>query len=228
MIKTEERLVDSSSSHHIYPSRHILPLQHYENHNQQDEKPILSYMESEPCDMGNSKQGRYVIQYPSGQHDHHSNLIKLQPPSPNGQKHAVAMFPPVISTSMCIPVTNPTSHSAISTIKYSGSGGNGIVDSRHNSNISPPSSTSNLNGISINASMDMSNYSQNTSSESLSKSTTQIDQPLSAPDTTKKSSGGRRAEKPPLSYINMIANAIKESPNRRCTLSEIYIFLQKR
>lgn len=50
----------------------------------------------------------------------------------------------------------------------------------------------------------------------------------SAPDTTKKSSGGRRAEKPPLSYINMIAMAIKESPQKKLTLSEIYTYLQKR
>lgn len=237
MIKTEERLVDSSSSHHGYPVRHILPQQQYDNHHHQDEKPILSYLESEACDMGNGngKHNRYVIQYPPLQHDphlikvqpsshqeHRATLIKMQPPSPPGTKHSVAIFPPVITTSMCLTSANP------STIKYCGSAGNGVIDSRHSSNISPPTSTSNINGVSMNASMDMPNYAQNTSSESVNKSTTQIDQPLSAPDTTKKSSGGRRAEKPPLSYINMIASAIKESPNRRCTLSEIYHFLQKR
>lgn len=47
------------------------------------------------------------------------------------------------------------------------------------------------------------------------------------PDTTKKS-GGRRPEKPPISYINMIVMAIKDSPNKRLTLSEIYAFLQER
>lgn len=47
------------------------------------------------------------------------------------------------------------------------------------------------------------------------------------PDTTKKS-GARRPEKPALSYINMIAMAIKESPTGKLTLSEIYSFLQKR
>lgn len=52
-------------------------------------------------------------------------------------------------------------------------------------------------------------------------------QDMSSPDTTKKS-GGRRPEKPALSYINMIAMAIKESPTGKLTLSEIYSFLQKR
>lgn len=48
------------------------------------------------------------------------------------------------------------------------------------------------------------------------------------PDTTRKTNGGRRAEKPPLSYINMIAQAIKETPQKKLTLSEIYTFLQQR
>lgn len=48
-----------------------------------------------------------------------------------------------------------------------------------------------------------------------------------APDTTKKSSG-RRLEKPPFSYINMIATAIKESQEGRLTLSEIYTNLQSK
>ncbi|XP_017121425.1 forkhead box protein biniou [Drosophila elegans] len=48
----------------------------------------------------------------------------------------------------------------------------------------------------------------------------------STPDTTKKS-GTRRPEKPALSYINMIGQAIKESPTGKLTLSEIYAYLQK-
>ncbi|XP_053955804.1 forkhead box protein biniou [Anastrepha ludens] len=59
------------------------------------------------------------------------------------------------------------------------------------------------------------------------QSTASSTQELTPPDTTKKS-GARRPEKPALSYINMIAMAIKESPTGKLTLSEIYSFLQKR
>lgn len=46
------------------------------------------------------------------------------------------------------------------------------------------------------------------------------------PDTTKKSNNTRRPEKPNMSYINMIACAIKESPDRMLTLNGIYNYLQ--
>ncbi|XP_055627230.1 forkhead box protein F2 [Toxorhynchites rutilus septentrionalis] len=50
----------------------------------------------------------------------------------------------------------------------------------------------------------------------------------SGESSTKKTSGGRRQEKPQLSYINMIVMAIKDSPHRRRTLSEIYKYLQSK
>lgn len=73
-----------------------------------------------------------------------------------------------------------------------------------------------------------SDTANNSSSKQQQQQSSSISsQDLSSPDTTKKS-GARRPEKPALSYINMIAMAIKESPSGKLTLSEIYTFLQKR
>ena len=42
------------------------------------------------------------------------------------------------------------------------------------------------------------------------------------------SSGARRQEKPPYSYIALIVMAIQSSPTKQLTLSEIYQYLQSK
>lgn len=64
---------------------------------------------------------------------------------------------------------------------------------------------------------------------SSSSTPSNIEQQLSSTtvDTVKKT-GGRKPEKPAMSYINMIVMAIKDSPQKRRTLSEIYKYLQSK
>lgn len=49
-----------------------------------------------------------------------------------------------------------------------------------------------------------------------------------SPNEKRKNSGSRRQEKPPYSYIALIVMAIQSTPSKRCTLSEIYTYLQQR
>lgn len=64
---------------------------------------------------------------------------------------------------------------------------------------------------------------------SSASSSSNVEQQLSSTtvDTVKKT-GGRKPEKPAMSYINMIVMAIKDSPQKRRTLSEIYKYLQSK
>ncbi|XP_064640441.1 forkhead box protein F1-B-like [Lineus longissimus] len=60
------------------------------------------------------------------------------------------------------------------------------------------------------------------------KSTDCPESPDSCQKSKKPGAGVRRQEKPPYSYIALIVMAIQAAPTKRCTLSEIYQFLQQR
>lgn len=63
------------------------------------------------------------------------------------------------------------------------------------------------------------------SNGSASASTTTTTTNANMKSETKK--GARRPEKPPISYINLIAKAIRSSTSNQATLNEIYSFLQQ-
>jgi len=70
---------------------------------------------------------------------------------------------------------------------------------------------------------------KNGSSSSSSSASGNVEQQLSSTTTdVVKKTGGRKPEKPAMSYINMIVMAIKDSPQKRRTLSEIYKYLQSK
>lgn len=76
-------------------------------------------------------------------------------------------------------------------------------------------------------------YEQNSllehaSSNKISSSSSDIQSDNLHNPTIKVKSGGRKPEKPAMSYINMIVMAIKDSPQKRRTLSEIYKYLQSK
>ena len=122
---------------------------------------------------------------------------------------------------------------------HSGLSPPGIGLSSESSPVSCIITTSSIvNGeMKIGSSMQAYNSSKNlatSSSSAVPTSTSSMQQNLveqqlsSTTSDTIKKTGGRKPEKPAMSYINMIVCAIKESPNRRRTLSEIYKYLQSK
>ncbi|XP_013383733.1 forkhead box protein F1-B [Lingula anatina] len=75
----------------------------------------------------------------------------------------------------------------------------------------------------------MDSTEEKNSGDEAPSTTTDINGPASPNSQKKKGAMGvRRSEKPPYSYIALIVMAIQAAPTKRCTLSEIYQFLQQR
>lgn len=72
------------------------------------------------------------------------------------------------------------------------------------------------------------NSSTEAASNKISSSSTDHPESMNNNPSVKTKSGGRKPEKPAMSYINMIVMAIKDSPQKRRTLSEIYKYLQSK
>lgn len=217
---------DNSKSHHHHIYHNIM--------DNMDEKPpasyLIRYINSSPVHSTIAPSVLGSMPMPTKSH---SSIITTVP-----SRHSMSQLTGSINTlSMtCL----PSSSSVATTLKYCNSSPS--VDTSqsnsNNNNLSPTSSTSttvgshNLQIGNPSGSIDL--YIGNRTNSTINKQGTSNQQQLpsieqiNTPDTTKKSSGGRRAEKPPLSYINMIAMAIKESPQKKLTLSEIYTYLQKR
>lgn len=78
------------------------------------------------------------------------------------------------------------------------------------------------------ASPKASNYNKNAILTSTGNTTLDNINDQEVSTTKKNDSSGRRAQKPPYSYIALIVMAIKHSQSKKMTLSEIYHFLRQK
>lgn len=123
------------------------------------------------------------------------------------------------------PITSETVQAMhTSTIRYSGSTLQQKLSTMTLAQTAPAQPIDDGNNSALRTStMDSVTLVTTTISKSTSTSGSNGSNPPSKSETKK---GARRPEKPPISYINLIAKAIKSSPSNQLTLNEIYQFLQ--
>lgn len=166
----------------------------------------------------------------SGSFVNNPKCILPSPPSYNYRSFVMnpqpPMLPPIISTEAAQSIET-------SIIRYGGSSGSENLPTSIN-NIPIPSDTvlrSPIENVNPTATSTASYTTLSTPTATVSKTTATTNNSNgnnnnSTTDGTKK--GTRRPEKPQISYINLIAQAIRASPNNRLTLNEIYTYLSQK
>ncbi|XP_050334534.1 forkhead box protein biniou [Bactrocera neohumeralis] len=162
----------------------------------------------------------------------HNESEQPQPPPPSAVPVSAAVSSSDILTQSLQRMPNVVG--GMSTVASASTTPSGVITSSHSVSGQLCSTTDTMSysnssspAKSVHSVQSETGQQQQSQQQPQQQSNSSSSQELTPPDTTKKS-GARRPEKPALSYINMIAMAIKESPTGKLTLSEIYSFLQKR
>lgn len=205
-------------------------------------------------EMHKFHDSNHVIRYPPAYSSKYTSHHHQQPPSPFDNKYGVsglnvpaACLPPPITseTIQCMPT---------STIRYGGStglqqkfsnmalsgaslppGSSQITDTLRSSSAIESTTlamtttvTKNTGGAAIpggTAGNAAGTSASNANAPTTTTTTTTTTSSANVKSETRK--GARRPEKPPISYINLIAKAIRSSASNQATLNEIYSFLQQ-
>lgn len=213
------------------------------NNNEQDVKPVFAtnYYSDENINRSHIdidiKPTLPSYQYGDEIHKmNENNVIRYQPTYISTKYTSQQTFENKYSVSglnLPPPITTETVQAMhTSTIRYGGS-----LPQKFSPMIAPPSIPVSQNETLRSASMEPTalvtthTTPKNTNASAaanpnstVSNATTSTTSTTSTKSETKK--GARRPEKPQISYINLIAKAIRSSPNKQCTLNEIYVFLQ--